>query len=128
MKKLLKSIIVFITAVSISSATPTDATPTTSPESFKVGMYNVQNSFVIRVFVEKIAGETVKVELKDKYGSILLSKSVSKKDTKQCLNIDMSNLPSENYLLEFSNGKEIMVKKLNLKQGEKVVVDKKILF
>ena len=128
MKKLLKSIIVFFAAVSFATASPIKVPSTKSPETFKVGMYNVQNSFVIRVFIEKMTGDAIKIELKDKNGTSLFSKFAGKKDALKCFNIDMSNLESANYTLEISNGKELMVKSLNLKHGETVVLDKKIVF
>ena len=128
MKKLLKSIIVFFAAVSFATATPIKVPATKSPESFKVGIYNVQNSFIMRVFIEKMTGDAIKIELKDKNGTSLFSKFTGKKEAIKCFNIDMSNLESANYTLEISNGKELMVKNLNLQQGETVVLDKKIVF
>ena len=128
MKKLLKSIIVFFATVSFATATPIKVPTTKCSESFKVGMYNVQNSFVIRLFIEKMTCDDIKIELKNKNGTPLFSKFMGKKEAIKCFNIDMSNLESANYTLEISNGKELMVKNLNLKQGETVVLDKKIVF
>lgn len=128
MKKLLKSIIVFFSAVSLATASPIKMPTTKNPENFKVGIYNVQNSFIMRVFIEKIAGDAIKIELKDKNGNSIFSKFTGKKETIKCFNIDMSNLESTNYTLEISKGKELVIKNLNLKQGETIVLDKKIVF
>lgn len=54
MKKLLKSIAVFFVSVSLISAAPTSFPATKAPLTFKVGMYNVQNSHVLKVFIEKL--------------------------------------------------------------------------
>ena len=128
MKKLLKSIAVFFVAVSLTSAAPTSIPTTKAPLTFKVGMYNVQNSHVLKVFIEKVLGENVKLELKGKDGSVFFSKYLGKKETKKGFNIDMSQLPSDYYTLMVTNGEEKFVKKLDLRSAETLVLDKKITF
>ncbi len=128
MKKLLKSIAVFFVAVSLTSAAPASFPTTKAPQTFKVGMYNVQNSHVLKVFIEKVLGENVKLELKGKDGSVFFSKYLGKKETKKGFNIDMSQLPADYYTLMVTNGEEIFIKKLDLRSAETLVLDKKITF
>ncbi len=128
MKKLLKSIAVFFIAVSLTSAAPTNFPTTKAPVTFKVGMYNVQNSHVLKVFIEKVLGENVKLELKGKDGSVIFSKYLGKKETKKGFNIDMSQLPADYYTLMVTNGEELFVKKLDLRSAETLVLDRKITF
>ena len=128
MKKLLKSIAVFFVAVSLTSATPANHPAPKAPVTFKVGMYNVQNSHVLKVFIEKLEGDNVKLELKGKDGSVFFSKYLGKKETKKGFNIDMSQLPSDYYTLMVTNGEEKFVKKLDLRSAETLVLDKKITF
>ena len=82
----------------------------------------------MRVFIEKMTGDVIKIELKDKNGISLFSKFTGKKEAIKCFTIDMNNLESANYTLEIPNGKELMVKNLKLKQGETLVLDKKLCF
>jgi hypothetical protein len=128
MKKLVKSIALVFIALSVAVATPVEIKNTTNPQSFKVGMYNVKDSHILKVFVEKTKGENLKMELKDKNGTTIASKYLSKADTKLGVNFDLSDLKAETYTLEIFNKEEKLVKEINLQKVETVMVDKKIVF
>jgi hypothetical protein len=128
MKKLVKSIALVFIALSVAVATPVEIKNTTYPQSFKVGMYNVKDSHILKVFVEKTKGENLKMELKDKNGTTIASKYLSKADTKLGVNFDLSDLKAETYTLEISNKEEKLIKEINLQKVETVMVDKKIVF
>ena len=120
MKKLVKTFALLLFTVSVSFASP-------KPQSFKVGMYNVQNTNTLKVFVEKQKGENLKVELKDKYGSVVFTKYADKKSDKAAYSFDLAQLETGAYQLEITNNKEVYVKDLNVVNTEKVEVEKKII-
>ncbi|CAN1558380.1 hypothetical protein MCERE19_02504 [Spirosomataceae bacterium] len=120
MKKLVKTFALLLISVSVSLANP-------KPQSFKVGMYNVQNSHLLKVFVEKEKGENLRVELKDKNGAVMMTKYADKKSTKAAYCFDFAQLSTDSYKLEITNDKEVFVKDFNLVNTEKVEVEKKII-
>jgi len=120
MKKLVKTFALLLISVSVSLANP-------KPQSFKVGMYNVQNSHSLKVFVEKEKGDNLRVELKDKNGSVMVTKYADKKSNKAAYCFDLAQLETGAYQLEITNDKEVFVKDLNVVNTEKVEVEKKII-
>ncbi|HLO44768.1 MAG TPA: DUF3244 domain-containing protein [Leadbetterella sp.] len=120
MKKLVKTFALLLFTVSVSLANP-------KPQSFKVGMYNVQNSHSLKVFVEKQKGDNLRVELKDNKGSVIMTKYADKKSDKAAYCFDLAQLDSGAYQLEITNDKEVFVKDLNVVNTEKIEVEKKII-
>lgn len=120
MKKLVKTFALLLISVSVSLANP-------KPQSFKVSMYNVQNSHSLKVFVEKEKGENLRVELKDKNGAVMMTKYADKKSIKAAYCFDLAQLDQGAYQLEITNDKEVFVKDLHVVNTEKVEVEKKII-
>ena len=98
------------------------------PSSFKIGMYNVKQTHVLKVFIEKEKGSQLKLEIKDEKGESLLVNYVSKKAIASRIYIDLNALKDGNYILEFSNKSEKFTKELNLSSKEVVNNEKKIVF
>jgi hypothetical protein len=124
MKKLFASVGLFFMTISISSAT-TVPVPSTAPKSFQVGMYNVKNSHLLKVFVEKAKGQSLKIELKDKEGITLLTEFVNKKVTKTGFSFDLGSLRPDHYSLSVSNDSEVLIKQLDVTSS--TIENKKIV-
>jgi hypothetical protein len=125
MKTFLKTILFVCLSAGVALSNPVKLT--NKPTSFNIGMYNVQHSHVLKLFVEKQKGSDLKIEIKDKDGAILLTKFIDKRDVKSSMSLDISQLTEGNYTLEVSNSTEKFVQELNLSTTQSVVNDKKIL-
>lgn len=120
MKKLVKPFVLLLLSVSMAFAAP-------KPQSFKVGMYNVQNSHLLKVFVEKKRGESMIVEIKNKNGQTVVTKYLDKKSSKAAICFDLEDLEAGNYSMEISNKNEVFVKEINLVDMKKIEIEKKII-
>jgi hypothetical protein len=120
MKKLIKTL-----ALVCATTLFTFANPLPQPKTFAVGMYNVANSLSLKVFVQKIKGDDLKLELKDSQGNTFLTAYSNKKSTKEGFLFDLQNLNAGNYTLVVSNGQETFEKTINL--VTKVAVENKLV-
>jgi hypothetical protein len=111
MKNLIKPILFVLLTATASLAETNDVKV---PAKLQVSVYNVQNSYTLKLFVEKQIGETVKVELKNKAGVLLQTEYISKGVSKSGMNIDLSQLEKGTYSVEISTKSEKIVKEINI--------------
>jgi 3-deoxy-D-manno-octulosonic-acid transferase len=109
MKKLFKTL-ALVCATTIFSL----ANPLPKPTTFAVGMYNVNNTLALKVFVQKAKGDKLKLELKDNKGVCFLTTYSSKKNVKEGFMFDLKNLNEGQYTLVISNDTETFEKVINL--------------
>jgi hypothetical protein len=119
MKKLLKTF-----AMVCASTIFTFANPLPKPKTFAVGMYNVNNTLALKVFVQKAKGHDLKLELKDDNGNCFLTTYSSKKNVKEGFMFDLKNLTEGQYTLVISNESETYEKAINLVKS--VAVESKL--
>ena len=124
MKKLFKSIVLVCLSVSLSFATEIT---TKQPTSFEVGMYNVKNSNLLKVFVEKKSREVLCLKIKNVNGDVVLNQYFGKRDKKVGMEIDLEALENGKYQMEFSTKNESYIKEIEVKKGKTVQLDKKII-
>ncbi len=98
------------------------------PSSFKVGMYNVHHTHLLKVFLEKQKGSVLKIEISTTEGETILINYVSKRNVKTRLSIDLSQLEDGEYYIVFSNKSEKYKQKLRLTSKQVVENEKRILF
>ncbi|OIN55576.1 T9SS type A sorting domain-containing protein [Arsenicibacter rosenii] len=89
-------------------------TKETAPATYNVGMYVSKNTSTINVMVEKQAGSTVKVSIKDEAGKVLATQSLNGKEERTWTKFNLSQLNDGTYTVEVSNGKEVTVKEVKL--------------
>jgi hypothetical protein len=109
MKKLFKTL-----ALVCATTIFTFANPLPKPKTFAVGMYNVTNTLALKVFVQKVKGDNLKLELKDGNGNCFLTAYSSKKNVKEGFMFDLKNLNEGLYTLVISNESETFEKTINL--------------
>jgi hypothetical protein len=124
MKKLFKSIVLVCLSFSLSFATEI---ATKQPTSFEVGMYNVKNSNLLKVFVEKKSREVLCLKIKNVNGDVVLNQYFGKRDKKVGMEIDLEALENGKYQMEFSTKNESYIKEIEVKKGKTVQLDKKII-
>lgn len=112
MKKLFKTLAV----LAISS---TLALANNAPKAFKVGMYNVQNTNTLKVFIDKETSDALTLEIKDANGVLLQKEVVAKNKSKAGLSVDMSQLEAGNYSLTISSKDYTYSKDLEIKKEKK---------
>ncbi len=119
MKKLLKTL-----ALVCATTVFTFANPRPQPKTFAVGMYNVSHTLTLKVFVQKLKGDNLKLSLKDENGAVIQTAYSAKKSVKEGFLFDLKNLNEGNYTLQVSNDSETFEKAINV--VKKVAVEDKI--
>jgi hypothetical protein len=102
-------------SVLMSAATLTNPSDPTTPKALNFGAsayVTVNNQ--IRVAVDKDANVGVEVLLRDKSNQVLFRQSISKKDPKYSLKLDVSELADGQYELEVKSNEGSIRKQLNL--------------
>ncbi len=119
MKKLLKTfaLVCISTVLAFANLTP-------QPKTFAVGMYNVANSLTLKVFVQKLRGDNLKLTLKDTNGDVIMTAYSAKKSVREGFMFDLKNLEEGQYTLVVGNGEETFEKAINL--VKKVAVENKL--
>jgi hypothetical protein len=112
MKTLFKTFAVLAISSSLAFANVT-------PASFKVGMYNVQNTHKLKVFVDKGTKEALLLEVKDSKGNVLQSEKLGKGKSQMAVSLDLGNLESGDYTLYISDKKSTYTKDIRLEKEQK---------
>ncbi len=112
MKKLFKTFAV----LAISS---TIALANVGPQSFKVGMYNVQNTHKLKVFIDKENTGALVLEVLDNTGTVIQKELVGKNQSKAAISLDMSSLESGDYKLKISDKFSSYTKDIHLEKQQK---------
>lgn len=112
MKKLFKTFAVL-------AASSTLAFANVNPTSFKVGMYNVQNTHTLKVFVNKESSDALLLQIKDAKGTIIQSENIGKNKYKMGLSLNLSNLESGDYTVELSDKTSTFTKDIRLEKEQK---------
>lgn len=119
MKKLLKTL-----ALVCATTVFTLANPLPQPKTFAVGMYNVANTLTLKVFVQKLKGDNLKLTLKDETGAVVQTAYSAKKSVKEGFVFDLENMNEGNYTLTVSNDTETFEKTINV--VKKMALEQKI--
>jgi hypothetical protein len=112
MKTLFKTFAVLAISTSFAFANVT-------PSSFKVGMYNVQNTHKLKVFVEKGTKDALLLEVKDSKGNVLQSEKLGKGKSQMAVSLDLANLESGDYTLYISDKNSTYTKDIRLEKEQK---------
>ncbi|MBX2953235.1 MAG: hypothetical protein KF870_12070 [Leadbetterella sp.] len=112
MKKLFKTFAVLAVSSTLAFAN-------VNPTSFKVGMYNVQNTHNLKVFVNKETTDALLLEIRDAKGTLLQSERIGKNKYKMGLTLNLSNLESGDYTLKLSDKTSTFTKDIRLEKEHK---------
>ena len=82
--------------------------------TFQVGMYRIQNTMNMNLILYKEAGEVVTVRLKNQKGEVLHQEVLGKKTRKYARPFNFSDTQDGRYVLEISNGEEMVWKDIKL--------------
>jgi hypothetical protein len=92
-------------------------------KSFDVGMYRVANSMKVNVMIEKLKGNIVEINLKNDKNETIYTEFVGKKSVKFAKKFDLAGLSDGKYRFEISNGKEIIIKEVNVETHQPIPAD-----
>ena len=116
MKTITKTLALALTAAILSFST-VSAKPTgrpTAPAAYKVGMYVSQKTTTLNVMVEKQAGNTVVIRLKDQNGQLLATQAIKGSGERSWSKFNLSELRDGTYQVELTNGRDVTVKEITL--------------
>ena len=104
MKTLISTIALALSLATITLAADTSGIDRpTKVARYETGIYTTVNG-KLQVSVDKQAGGTVAISLKDANGSVLFSRQIAKNDTQYRSRFDLSQLTDGTYELELTNG------------------------
>lgn len=109
MKKLFKTFAVLVLTGTMAFATGP------VPQSFKVGMYNVENSHVLKVFVDKESKDALLLKIKDQSGRVIQREYFGKNMLKTGVILNMENLKNGNYTILISHKDSVYEKEIEIK-------------
>ncbi|MGL4630722.1 MAG: hypothetical protein ACRCVT_05890 [Leadbetterella sp.] len=101
MKKLIKTLALVLTTASLSFANPNP-----EPKTFKIGMYNVVNSHVLKVNIRKERGEAIELTVLDEKNNVKLRSNGVKNTEGNRFIVDMSDLPVGEYTIQIKTKSE----------------------
>ena len=87
----------------------------TKTRSFGVVMYPKKDALVMNVMVDNYSSKSIIVQLKDEKGELYFSTSLGKRQRRSWLKLNMGDLKDAVYQLVIFNGKDKVVKEINLK-------------
>jgi len=90
------------------------ATELADGKSFDVGMYRVLNTMKINLTIAKSEGNWIEIRLKNDKNETIYVEVVNKKAKQFAKKFDLQGLEDGKYRFEISNGKEVVVKEVNL--------------
>jgi len=90
------------------------ATELPEGKTFDVGMYRVVNTMKINVMIAKEQGNWIEIRLKNKDNETIYVEVVNRKTTQFAKKFDLEGLEDGEYRFEITNGKETIVKEINL--------------
>lgn len=127
MKTLVKTfaVVALLITTSLARAEDNNADPKKTM-SFEIGLFQSKNSMKMNVIIEKTADKDLIVRLRDSKGEILVTEHVNKKDTSYHAKYDMSELVDGKYTFEFTQGRDKMVKEVNLVTTKPTEINRQI--
>lgn len=126
MKKLFFLTLILMSGIASSGFVLSDDKKTKS-EEFSVGMYQVKESDLLKVFVEKSRDYPLTISMKDNRGKLLLEQKISRNKNKEAFVFDLSEVKDGTYELEFRNESKKEVRKVNVKSNSPRPENKKSL-
>ena len=116
MKKQLKNFAMALVAgmITLTTAMAADPIETSAVSPFEVGMYRVVNSMKINLMIEKTEGVWVEIRLKNEKNEVIYTEVVNKRSKNFAKKFDLAGLEDGKYRFEITNGKETIVKEVNL--------------
>jgi len=97
------------------------ATELPEGKTFDVGMYRVVNTMKINVMIAKEQGNWVEIRLKNADNETIYVEVVNRKTKQFAKKFDLEGLEDGKYRFEITNGKETIVKEINLQTNAPTV-------
>lgn len=113
MKTIIKTLFVAVTLVATSFANINANNPSKT-SSFEVGIYQTVNTLKLNLMIEKQVGNRLEITIKNDKGEILYTETIAKNDAKYHGKFDFSQLGDGQYSVEIANGKDKIIKNINL--------------
>jgi flagellar hook assembly protein FlgD len=129
MKTLKNTFALALTAAVLSFSTVFAADskrPEAAPSAYKVGMYVSKNAMTLNVMVEKQAGNSVVIRVKDSEGKLLATQTLKGSDERTWSKFNLSELGDGTYNVEVSNGRDVTVKDITLTTPKPIDVNRTI--
>ncbi|AWV99498.1 hypothetical protein [Arcticibacterium luteifluviistationis] len=126
MKKQFKTIALalFATTLSFAALANTENPNAEKAKTFDVGMYYDYNSGTIKTFIEKQKGDQLHVTFLNDEGEELSGSYLNKKMDSGRVYFDINSLPTGTYSIKVSNGREEIIKPVDISQPSPVTVVK----
>lgn len=114
MKNQIKTIVtaMLLATTFMANARTLPATP--SVKSFAASLYKIDNKEAINLFVNKIKGTKLKLEILDQKGAILYSQVLSKKATKFRTKFNFANLTKGKYTIKLTDSNTVELKTIEI--------------
>ncbi len=114
MKNQIKPIItiLFLAASFAINARTLPAAPTV--KTFAASMYKVVNTDAVNLYIDKLQGSKLKLELLNKNGEIIYTQNLSKKATKFRTKFNMEALEKGKYFLKITNGNTTEIRNIEI--------------
>ena len=106
MKTLITTLALALSLATVTVAQTNGIDRPTNVARYETGIYTTAAG-KLQVSVDKQAGGTVAVSLKDANGSVLFTRRIAKNDTQYRNRFDLSQLPDGTYQLELTNGVDV---------------------
>lgn len=113
MKKNLKNFALALVA-GLFTFTAVSATELPEGKTFDVGMYRVVNTMKVNVTISKEQGNWVEIRIKNEKSETIYVEVVNRKAKQFAKKFDLEGLEDGKYRFEITNGKETIVKEINL--------------
>lgn len=120
MKKYVKNFALALVA-GLFTFSAVSATELPEGKTFDVGMYRVVNTMKINVMIAKEQGNWIEIRLKDADNETIYVEVVNRKTTQFAKKFDLEGLEDGKYRFEITNGKETIVKEINLQTNAPTV-------
>lgn len=120
MKKYVKNFALALVA-GLFTFSAVSATELPEGKTFDVGMYRVVNTMKINVMIAKEQGNWIEIRLKDADNETIYVEVVNRKTTQFAKKFDLEGLQDGKYRFEITNGKETIVKEINLQTNAPTV-------
>lgn len=120
MKKYVKNFALALVA-GLFTFSAVSATELPEGKTFDVGMYRVVNTMKINVMIAKEQGNWVEIRLKNADNETIYVEVVNRKTKQFAKKFDLEGLEDGKYRFEITNGKETIVKEINLQTNAPTV-------
>jgi len=106
MKTLITTLALALSLVTVTMAQTNVVDRPTKVSRYQTGIYTTATG-KLQVAVDKQAGGTVAIQLKDATGNVLFTRQIPKYETQYRNRFDLSQLPDGTYEVELTNGLDV---------------------